>query len=590
MVWAPSISLSVVCICDWVICLYISLIYIYIYIFLVYSARAGRSCISLIFVCVKLIEIMANQLRPFYSLGPNARMQEIARLSRELGITWNEAHDRLLSPVVGTSAPRPHPSMGRGEMVRWIAENHETHDRLVGASNRVEESMDHGPQVVEPVAHDLEINEDLPPLETDDDDVEAPVSPAVVAPEGSEHGGIGRANSWRTFLSRYYRGSSQNTDGEGESTSVGEEGRPTVGTDAGEPSGLVPNEAMMPLGDEPLGDVSSSLGLPNDELVDIDQTEVKRVVSPEVDSEQVRFEARRTHMEMHGVPRVVLILCSLFWKLELLNVCNLLWGPEAPPNDDEFCRRAVEVVHRNCGWTGEKLSPESRLTVHAIDIMQQTEDQIIESVERYNRQYTHAIIMPNSFHFWELIERDLGGVTHEHMKEAANRYVRIGARLMRQDLANEVLILPFLPMGEPTCQLVPRFHISHIWGQLVDSCNNANDYVYKLLTHLWSLEMAQCSMNVPHVVAWNFIPHDPHAAWEVYVSYFNDRYERRRPITLPCSQVHCSGSHYLLHELWGLVQDTEATCECQMTVSIVRPMSNRQRRKFRACLRRMCRS
>ncbi len=294
-------------------------------------------------------------------------------------------------------------------------------------------------------------------------------------------------------------------------------------------------------------------------------------------------------METHGVPRVVLILCSLFWKLELLRICNLLWGPEAPPNDDEFCRRAVEVVHRNCGWTGEKLSPESRLTVHAIDVMQQTEDQIVETVERYNRRYTHAIILPNSFHFWELMERNLGGVTHEHMKEAANRYVRIGARLMRQDLANEVLILPFLPMGEPTCHLVPRFNISHIWAQLVDSCNNANDYVYKMLTHLWSLEMAQCSMNVPHVVAWNFIPHEPQKAWEVYVSYFNDRYERRRPITLPCSQVHCSGSHYLLHELWGLVQDTEAICECQMTVSIVRPMSNRQRRRFRACLRRLCR-
>ncbi len=422
-------------------------------------------------------------------------------------------------------------------------------------------------------------------------------APPVAVPEVNEHGGMGRAISWRRFLeeSGLFDPEPVGAEGgEGISAPVtAMEGNVVSGPASRLSQPVMPREAVMPL-DMPLGGMMEDTGpssrfLADGQVVNNDET-MNTSPSPsgpevEEDWNKRMMEERRERMEAWGVPRVVLILCSLFWKLELLEICDLLHGPEAPPNDDEFCRRTAESIFQNCGRSGEKLAPESRVTVHAINVMKQTEDQIIHSIEQYARRYTHVIMIPNAFHFWELMEQQLGGVTTVYMKEITNRYVRIGSRLMRQGLAREVLILPFLPMGDPTCELIPRVNLANVWNVLVDHCNQANDYIIIIATHMWTIEMAQGTMNVPNIVAWNFIPHDQRLAWEIYISHFTDRYERRRPITLRCGQVHRSGSHYLLYELWGLVQDTAATCECQMTVSVVRPLSRRQKRKFRAALR-----
>ncbi len=414
-------------------------------------------------------------------------------------------------------------------------------------------------------------------------------APPVTTTEGHEHGGVGRAISWRRYLeeSGLFDPAPEGAEG-GEELSTPATSMRGPGSERGPQ--IVPEEVIMPL-DMTLGNTGPSSDFPAEgPTINNSETIVTgpSPSGPEVEEEwnQRMMEERRERIQTWGVPRVVLILCSLFWKLEILNICDLLHGPEAPPNDDEFCRRTVESIFQSYGRSGEILAPESRVTVHAIDIMKQTEDQIIQSIEQYMRRYTHVIMMPNAFHFWELMERQLGGVTTVYMKEITNRYVRIGSRLMRQGLAREVLILPFLPMGDPTCELIPRVNLTNVWNLLVDHCNQANDYIMIIATHMWTIEMAQRTMNVPNVVAWNFIPHDSRQAWEIYISHFSDRYERRRPITLRCGQVHRSGSHYLLHELWGLVQDTAAICECQMTVSVLRPLSRRQKRKFQAVLQR----
>ncbi len=417
-------------------------------------------------------------------------------------------------------------------------------------------------------------------------------APPVEIVEGNEHGGLGRAISWGRFLqeSGIFDSVPEGAiGGDNLTTPVTISGVP--GSEQGPQS--LPRKAVKPQAvplDMSLGNTGPSPGFPAEgPQIDNDETMVKSPSPsrPRMEEEwnERMMKERRERAEIWGVPRVVLILCSLFWKLELLTICDLLQGPEAPPNDDDFCRRTVESIFQNHGRSGEILAAESRVTIHAIDIMKQTEDQIVHAIEQYMRRYTHVIMIPNSFHFWELMERQLGGVTTVYMKEIANRYVRIGSRLMRQGLAREVLILPFLPMGDPTCELIPRVNLTNVWNFLVDHCNQANDYIMIIATHMWTLEMAQRTMNVPNVVAWNFIPHDSRQAWEIYVSHFSDRYERRRPITLRCGQAYRSGSHYLLHELWGLVQDTAATCECQMTVSVLRPLSRRQKRKFNASLR-----
>ncbi len=84
------------------------------------------------------------------------------------------------------------------------------------------------------------------------------------------------------------------------------------------------------------------------------------------------LEDRKAFIAANGGPRVVLKLCSLFWKLEILKICDPFVGPEAPPNDDRFCRQVMENLYRNCCRPGEKLAAESRVTVHAIDAVKQT--------------------------------------------------------------------------------------------------------------------------------------------------------------------------------------------------------------------------
>ena len=67
-----------------------------------------------------------------------------------------------------------------------------------------------------------------------------------------------------------------------------------------------------------------------------------------------------------------------------------------------------------------------------------------------------VLIIPNTFHFWDLLEQDLGGNAPGYMNEVTHRYVNLGTRLMRQGMAREVLYLSFLSMGNPICGLVPR--------------------------------------------------------------------------------------------------------------------------------------
>ncbi len=556
-------------------------------------------------------------------MGRATRMTYALELGRQSGMPFWEAIELInLRHSLGFYERRP--QMGRGDAIRMMGQGFASPS--VGASSSgtmsqqipsppLEEVYDHSNyENVEPPAELLvtfesgaleieypPLDPEMPALELIEPDrptvdhVELAV-PQVVDPEVNDHGGLGRAVSWRRFLEESGIFDSEPLGaegGEGVSTPVTTmEGNEVSGPDSRRDQSVVAQEVVMSL-DMPLGDtvedtepssrfLADGQVLGNGEAMSTSSTPSE----PEVEEWNRRMmEERRERISVWGVPRVVLILCSLFWKLELLKICDLLHGPEAPPNDDEFCRRTAESIFQNCGRSGEKLAPESRVTVHAIDVLKQTEDQIIHSIEKYVRRYTHVIMIPNAFHFWELMEQQLGGVTTVYMKEITNRYVRIGSRLMRQGLAGEVLILPFLPMGDPTCELIPRVNLAHVWNLLVDHCNQANDYIIIIATHMWTIEMAQRTMNVPNIVAWNFIPHDSRLAWEVYVSHFSDRYERRRPITLRCGQVHRSGSHYLLYELWGLVQDTAPTCECQMTVSVARPLSRRQRRKFRAVLR-----
>ncbi len=543
-----------------------------------------------------------RHLRGLYERRPQVGRGEAARLMVQ----------GFAQPNVGASSPSYPRERGEavGMMARHVSlpgmgmsslrEPHEPiHPRWEDAELREQEPPVEALVTLEPEAHGTE----LPPFRMEDSDPPALelvgldfAAPPVFIPEVGEHGGVGRAISWRRFLeeSGLFDPEPMGAEGgEGISAPVTSmDGGVILGPDSGQGPPAMPREAVMPL-DMPLGGIVENTGPLSGFLAEgpsINNSETM-ITSPspsglEVEEEwnQRMMEERRERMELWGVPRVVLILCSLFWKLELLKICDLLHGPEAPPNDDEFCRRTAESIFQNNGRSGEILAPESRVTVHAIDVMKQTEDQIIHSIERYIRGYTHVIIIPNAFHFWELMEQQLGGVTTVYMKEITNRYVRIGSRLMRQGLAREVLILPFLPMGDPTCELIPRVNLTNVWNLLVDHCNQANDYIIIIATHMWTIEMAQGTMNVPNVVAWNFVPHDQRLAWEIYISHFTDRYERRRPITLRCGQVHRSGSHYLLYELWGLVQDTAATCECQMTVSVLRPLSRRQKRKFRAAL------
>ena len=97
-----------------------------------------------------------------------------------------------------------------------------------------------------------------------------------------------------------------------------------------------------------LGATGSSLVLPDeDQDMSInDETLVKHPTpsGTEVEDKISRrlLEDRGAFIAANGVPRVVLILCSLFWKLEILKICDLLFGPEAPLNDDKFCRQMVE--------------------------------------------------------------------------------------------------------------------------------------------------------------------------------------------------------------------------------------------------------
>ncbi len=262
-----------------------------------------------------------------------------------------------------------------------------------------------------------------------------------------------------------------------------------------------------------------------------------------------------------------------------MKICDLLFGSEAPPNDDRFCRQVAEKIYQNCCRPGEKLAAETRVTIHAIDVVEQTQDQIVHSIEQYGHSYTHVLIIPNTYHLWDLLEQDLGGNAPAYMNEISHRYVNLGTRFMRQGMAQEVLLLPYLPMGNPTCGLIPRAILTGVWEELVESCNRNNDYIDVILTHIWTKELAQGTMNVPNSVAWNYIPLDADELWPIYMKHFTDRYEKRRPITLPCGTTHHSGSQYFLYELWGLVQDATPTCTCEMTVKIMRPIRKRSRKR-----------
>ena len=68
-----------------------------------------------------------------------------------------------------------------------------------------------------------------------------------------------------------------------------------------------------------------------------------------------------------SVPKIVLILCSIFWKIELLTVCGLYTGPEMPTNDDQFTRIVAKKMYQYCCNPGERLALESRVFIHAID-------------------------------------------------------------------------------------------------------------------------------------------------------------------------------------------------------------------------------
>ncbi len=489
-------------------------------------------------------------------------------LPRKRAISWEEAISRGVRPDETVLPPR-RPNLGRGAaLMQCLIQT--GMGPLVGASN---------------APNSTENNVNRP-------DVLAPE--LIVSPPGiSEHNGLGRATR---------RGGSEIVIKSEISTSYPcepmEESNMSEGAACGIDEGFALDRLEGRAFDKPEAEVpstkpsvkserepESALALPEEEqdMSISDETNVSCPTpsGPEVEEVLRRrlLEDRRAFIAANGVPRVVLILCSLFWKLEILKICELLFGPEAPPNDDRFCRQVAEKMYQHCCRPGEKLAAESRVTIHAIDVVEQTQDQIVHSVEQYGRSYTHVLIIPNTYHFWDLLEQDLGGNAPGYMNEVTHRYVNLGTRLMRQGMAREVLLLPFLPMGNPTCGLIPRAIFTGVWDQLVDSCNHNNEYIDIILKHMWTRELAQGTMNVPNSVAWNYIPLDTHLSWSIYINHFTDRYEKRRPITLPCGSTHRSGSHYLLHELWGLVQDTVATCMCEMTVKILRPVRKRGRKR-----------
>ncbi len=140
---------------------------------------------------------------------------------------------------------------------------------------------------------------------------------------------------------------------------------------------------------------------------------------------------------------------------------------------------------------------------------------------------------------------------------------------MREEIANEVMILQYFPFGSPTSGLVPRFELGGVWTHLVGHCNCTNQNPMTILRHLWAKEQAEGTMHVPHFVA--FIPEDPQTLWYHYHRYFNDRLERRQSVFLACGSQYRSGPHYLINALWWLVQDLKAMCSCEMTVQVMRP-------------------
>ncbi len=126
---------------------------------------------------------------------------------------------------------------------------------------------------------------------------------------------------------------------------------------------------------------------------------------------------------MYGVPKVVLILCLLFWKLEFLHICGLCTGPEAPPNDETFTKVVAERFYRNCCFPGERLAPESRVYIHAVDMLKQTAEGIKQEIANYMRSFTHVIIISEAFHIWEIMERDCGRDTPKFVGQLTHRYI-----------------------------------------------------------------------------------------------------------------------------------------------------------------------
>ncbi len=184
-------------------------------------------------------------------------------------------------------------------------------------------------------------------------DVLAP-EPVVSSPEGNEHSGLGRATR---------RSGVEVESGFGDSTPP--DIAQTLGPDLAEGSafGLVEGSALdrpeagvpsLEQSPKPLGATESALALPDEDqdmsINDDPFVSCPAPSGPEVEDEISRrlLEDRRAFVAANGVPRVVLILCSLFWKLEILKICDLLFGPEAPPNDDRFCRQVAEKLYQNC--------------------------------------------------------------------------------------------------------------------------------------------------------------------------------------------------------------------------------------------------
>ncbi len=89
-------------------------------------------------------------------------------------------------------------------------------------------------------------------------------------------------------------------------------------------------------------------------------------------------------------------------------------------------------------------------------LVKPSQNQIVQFENQYGRSDIRVLIFPNTFHFWDLLEQDLGGNAPGYMNKVKYRYVNLETRFMRQGMAREVLLLPFYQWGNPTCGLISK--------------------------------------------------------------------------------------------------------------------------------------